>query len=355
MLAIVTTNKLKMTKNNSPIVLKGTTTYYEKLVPEIAERLSTDQLVFLHDVLMGGCQYNCLKCFSSSSKAYEEQLRERNVTVENLGSTLRRKLVKEAYSLGVRSIVIAGAGEPLMSKDLDTIIDTSSELGINPIVFTNGLLLDEKKAREYLSKGVSIIFSFDSINPDYYDILTGTRNNFKIAFENLKSALEIAESYSNVENGYKVVQLAVNTNPTILTYDSAEEIDEIGEIHELIQGKAAHFVSHPTPSGNAIKHWKLLGGTEELSFNPDIINAQRKYSAGLGGSSRRKDERCAYIHNGVVHFAGHWMVCPNQGAKEDFGRYPDVSVQEHFEQKKKFLMGINNPPCITRMNWKDTK
>lgn len=342
-----------MTKNQNPIVLKGTTTYYEKLVPETAERLRTGQLVFLHDVLMGGCQYRCLKCFSSSSKAYEGQLREKNVAVENLGSTLRRNLVKEAYSLGVRSIVIAGAGEPLISKDLDSITDTSSELGINLVVFTNGLLLDEKKAREYFSKGVSIIFSLDSTNPDSYDTLTGTGNNFKIAFKNLKSALRMAEDYSSIKNGHKIVQLAVNTNPTILTYDPAEGIDEIGEIHELIQGKAAHFVSHPTPSGNAVKYWKVLGGTKDLSFNPDIINAQRRYSAGLGGSSRRKDGRCAYIHNGVVHFAGYWMICPNHGVKEDFGKYPEVSVQEHFEQKKKFLMGINSPLCITRAGWEE--
>lgn len=331
------------------LILKGTTAYYEHLVPEVKSRLNIGGLVFIHDSLFVGCKYRCLKCFSDGSNAYIEQLRARGVTPANLDKSARERLIHEAYELGARTVVIAGAGEPLMSPDLDTAIDICSRLkDMKLVVFTNGLLLGEEKIEEYFSKEVSIVFTFDSISEQNYDRLTGTHGNFRTVLNNLESALDLSEKHSTSEGRYKIVPLAVNTNPTLLTYDPIRGVDEVGQIHALINGKATHFVSHLTPNGNAAQNWKLLIGKENYFPNPALKEAEKKYSRGLGGSSRRQDGKCAYIYNGVTQFAGYWMICPNFGLVSNLGRYPEKTLEQHFSEKKDILDEMGEPLCVTR-------
>ncbi len=329
------------------LVLKGTTAYYERLVPEVKKRMYENKLVFVHDSLLVGCQYNCAKCFSGGSKEYTRQLEKMGKKATNLSEENRRNMIKEASDLGVKALVIAGAGEPLLSKDLDKVIEMCSKMDMHVVVFTNGLLLDKEKAEKYLSKNVSIVFSLDSLKEENYDKLTGTKGNLKTALKHLKDLLEMGEEKAEIADNYKVVRVAVNTNPTILTYRPDKGIDEVKEIHELINGRATHFVSHITPNANALKNWKMLIGKEGCELNPVLGEAQEKYSRGLGGSSRRDDGKCAYIYNGVVQFAGYWMGCPNIGVSADNGRYPEVNIEEHFKEKLASLEKSGKPLCIS--------
>ena len=102
-----------VTETTNKLVLQGTTAYYENLVPDVANRLKSDELVFLHDILPGNCQYNCLKCFSESSDVYSGQLKERGLSSKHMD---KNRLFHEAYENGVRSIIVPGAGEPLISQ-----------------------------------------------------------------------------------------------------------------------------------------------------------------------------------------------------------------------------------------------
>jgi len=329
------------------LVLKGTTAYYERLVPEVKKRMYENKLVFIHDSLLVGCQYNCAKCFSGGSKEYTRQLKEMGKKATNLSEEDRQNMIKEAHDLGAKALVTAGAGEPLLSKDLDKVIEMCSKMDMYVVIFTNGLLLDKEKAEKYLSKNVSIVFSLDSLKEENYNKLTGTKGNLKTVLKHLKDLLEMAEEKAEIVGDYKIVRVAVNTNPTMLTYRPEEGIDEVKEIHEMIDGRATHFVSHITPNAKARENWKMLVGTEDCRINPVLEEAQKKYSKGLGGSSRRDDGKCAYMYNGVVQFAGYWMGCPNVGVSADIGRYPEVNVEQHFKEKLVSLEKSGSPLCIS--------
>ena len=334
---------------NLDTVLKGTTAYYEALVPEVRERLESDKLVFLNYSLPIGCQYNCLKCFVGGSKAYSEQLKKRGIALKNFDDFTSKKMIQEAYALGVRTVVVAGAGEPLLSPKLDLLVQTCSGLkGMHLIVFTNGLLLDRKKAEEFFSKGVSIVFSLDSLSEKNYDRLTGTKGNFEKVLGHFRQALELSEKYSRIQEGFKVVPLAVNTNPSLLVFNPKENINELEKISKLINGRATHFVSHITPNSNAVKNWVEMVGTSDFSPNPMLKETEKIYSSGLGGSSRKKNGKCAYLNNGVSAFEGHWMICPNFGQELDLGCYPEKGINQHFEEKKEILEKKGFPSCITR-------
>lgn len=334
-----------MTKEE--LVLRGTTAYFEAVESPAATRMKDGGIVFLNMPLPVGCNYSCPKCFSGGSDIYNADLNKRDVSSKFIESE-RKNLITEAHNLGAETLVIAGAGEPLLYPHLDNLLEYTGSLGMNSIVFTNGIYLSEKRARHFFDSGTSVVFSYDSTNLNTYDVLTGTRGNHAIARSNLEKALTLSRTYSTKKEGIKIVPLAINTNLTTLTFNSEKGIDEVAEIRKLISNDAMHFVSNITPTGNARENWKLLVGTDDFSPDESLMNAAQKYSGGSGGSGRKQDGDCAYLHNGVVAYEGHYMMCPNFGLKQDFGRYPEVSVLEHFKEKKEFLSEKHNPACVTR-------
>jgi MoaA/NifB/PqqE/SkfB family radical SAM enzyme len=329
-------------------LLKGTVAHYEAVDRAERERISKGELVFLNMPLPGGCNYNCPKCFSGGSDTYLQQLRNRGIT-PSFPKELRRKLIEDASALGIRTIVIAGAGEPLLYPNLEELIRFTKDQRLHTILFTNGSHLTAKRAQALFSNGISIVFSYDANTPQNYDTVTGTRGNHEVVKTNLENALRLSEDFTKQEEGFRIVSLAVNTNPTRFTYNPAAGTDEIREIQELISGRAAHFVSHPTYSGNAITNWEFLTGQENGLINPKLMGAVRIYGNALGGSSRREDGFCAYVYNGVTIYEGHYMLCPNKGLASDFGQYPQTSIERHFEHKKRMLQE-SLPLCITRKN-----
>ncbi len=336
-----------MEKLKNQLVLKGSTAYFEKVDSETAQRLENHDLVFLNMPLPVGCNYKCPKCFSGGSDVYKEQLQNKRGYI-NFNPKLRNRVISEARGLGANTLIIAGAGEPLMFYDLDKILKKTSEKEMYTIIFTNGSFLSKEKADNYFSKGISLVFSFDSISSNNYDKLTATNGNYKIVRKNLESVLELAEKFSSIQNDCKIVPLAINTNLSLLNYDPKQGIDEIIMIKDLINNRAAHFVSNITPTGMAKKNWDWLVGTKDYSPSPILKEAEKIYSKGLGGSSRKKNNECAYIHNGVTIYEGYYMMCPNIGLLVDFGNYLDVCISEHFDVKKKLLKNQKNPLCFSR-------
>ncbi|MDP2926508.1 MAG: radical SAM protein [Nanoarchaeota archaeon] len=329
------------------LVLRGTASFYEQTNRETTQSLENGNLVFLNMPLPVKCNYKCPKCFSGGSDIYQQQLSKRGDFAE-FDSDLRKRLITEAKGLGAKTLVIGGAGEPLMFQGLEDILDVTDSNKMHTIIFTNGSLLSKQRAEDYFSRGVSLVFSFDSISPEHYNIVTGTKGNYGEIRKNLEGALELSEKYSSEQNGFKVVPLAVNTNVTLLTYNPKEEIDEIKSIQNLIGDRATHFVSCITPTGNAVINWKRLVGTANFSPNPVLKEAEKIYSRGHGGSSRKKNGQCAYIHNGITAYEGYYMMCPNVGLEVDFGRYPNIPISEYFEAKKRLLQSKGNPLCATK-------
>jgi len=334
-------------KHDAKLALRGTTSFFEQTDFKINEKMKNGGFVFLNMPVPVGCNYNCPKCFSGGSDIYRRQLMERGGSME-FDLDLRERMIVEAKTLGAKTLVIGGAGEPLMFPELEKVLEITSLNEMYTVLFTNGSLLSKRRAEGYFSRGVSLVFSFDAISSRSYDRLTDTKKNYGKIIENLKSALNLSEKYSFEQSSCKVAPLAVNTNVTLLTYNPTYGINEIKRIKNLIDNRAVHFVSNIIPTGNARSNWDWLVGTTDFSSNPVLKEAERIYSKGFGGSSRRKDGQCAYLHNGITIYEGHYMMCPNVGLQADFGKYPDVSIAEHFEAKKGLLRKDGSPLCAIR-------
>ena len=71
------------------------------------------------------------------------------------------KFIDEASHLGVKSLLYAGEGEPLLHKDIDKFIVRTKEKGIDAGMYTNGQFLKESLAEKILPSLTFIRFSFN--------------------------------------------------------------------------------------------------------------------------------------------------------------------------------------------------
>jgi MoaA/NifB/PqqE/SkfB family radical SAM enzyme len=107
------------------------------------------------------CNYRCIHCCFSSG-----QLDMGEMSFENIESVLRAFV-----SIGGRRIDITG-GEPLMRKDILSIVALAKQLGIKTELVTNASLLTEKKLEFFKKVGLDgIAVSLDGSTAEGYNVI----------------------------------------------------------------------------------------------------------------------------------------------------------------------------------------
>jgi cyclic pyranopterin phosphate synthase len=81
-------------------------------------------------------------------------------------------IFKDLRSFGVKHVFLQG-GEPLLRKDIISIIELLIGLGLNPTLITNGLLLDKKIANKIAELKCNVSISLDSLDPKRYKKIRG--------------------------------------------------------------------------------------------------------------------------------------------------------------------------------------
>lgn len=83
-------------------------------------------------------------------------------------------LANDAKSVGIKSLAVIGDGEPTMNKGLYEFVEHSKSIGLDMSVATNGLLLDEHKAKTLVESLVWLRFNISGV--DKYDAIMGATN-----------------------------------------------------------------------------------------------------------------------------------------------------------------------------------
>jgi len=108
---------------------------------------------------------------------------------------LFRKIEEELFE-HVAEVDLFLNGEPLLSPNFPEMVETSGKYSFLPKIFTNGLLLDEKKMQLLVSNGVFVNISIDGGTEIAYDGVRG-KGNFKKLIPKLKRLVEIGGDGSN--------------------------------------------------------------------------------------------------------------------------------------------------------------
>lgn len=109
--------------------------------------------------LTNACNHRCIFC-AVDYTGYKPDRIERRLLMKNL---------EELAPRGLKSIIYAGEGEPLLHRDAPDIINQTKSLGIDAAMSTNGALLTPEISKECLKSLTWIRFSMAGITDETYD------------------------------------------------------------------------------------------------------------------------------------------------------------------------------------------
>ncbi|MBI4329942.1 MAG: radical SAM protein [Chloroflexi bacterium] len=132
------------------------------------------------------CNLHCLHCYSNSDgKDYAGEL----TTGE------ARKFLEDLAGFGVPVVLFSG-GEPLYRHDIFEISAYARELGLRPVLSTNGTLIDEKTAVRLARVGFGEIgISLDGIG-EHNDRFRGKKGAFQEALSAMQNCLRAGQKVS---------------------------------------------------------------------------------------------------------------------------------------------------------------
>jgi len=235
------------------------------------------------------CNYRCTKCCNSGRSAFRGQ---------PLSFVEIAPLIHEADDLGIRVLVIAGEGEPLMDEKLERIVETAYETGIIPYIFTNGSLLDNDTAKFIVEHNASLVINMDSLEEEKYETLTQKKGSFHTAMQNIETARRIFGGTYSTLGGYEVRRIAINM------VVSAANANEPESLVKFCGDDFAFVLNTPMKAGRAKDN-------ESFSTTPQIESQIAEISSDAVPLGTTSDGQwCAYMRNGIsVGSDGEILLC----------------------------------------------
>ncbi|MFH1692433.1 MAG: radical SAM protein [Candidatus Omnitrophota bacterium] len=138
--------------------------------------------IYLEIAPAGICNHRCIFC-AVDYLDYKPDF---------LDPEVLKKTVKQAADMGVKSIMYAGEGEPLLNKNMDQIVPFTKKCGIDVAITTNGVLLKKDLSLKILKHLSWIRFSFNAGTPKTYaKVHRSQASDFHKVITNIKDAVRI--------------------------------------------------------------------------------------------------------------------------------------------------------------------
>jgi GTP 3',8-cyclase len=257
----------------------------------------------------GACNQRCSFCALDFLK-YQPKFLKTKVLKERLA---------EMGRLGVKSIMYAGEGEPLLHKDMADIIVCTKESGIDVALTTNGVLMKPDLVARVMRHMEWVKVSCNAATPQTYEAIHGARpGDFGHVMENVRAAVRIKrEQNLKCTVGIQLLLLPENKSEVTLL---AEMSREMGVDYLVVKPYSQH-PSSTTRKYADIRYNEYLDLEETLeAFNTATfsvvfrINTMRNWD-----DKQRTYARClalpfwAYIDSG-----GNVWACSAHLGEEQF-------------------------------------
>ncbi|MBN2781894.1 MAG: radical SAM protein [Campylobacterales bacterium] len=236
------------------------------------EKLKKIYPIYVEISPYGGCNHRCTFC-ALDYMGYENIGLEFDVLKDTLSDMAKN---------GVKSVMFAGEGEPLLFKDLDLIVEHCSQVGIDTSLTTNFVPSNKKAVQRFVENCSWIKVSLNAGTPKTYAEVHQTKEiDFERVMQNLKNALEYRkENNLKCTIGVQMLLLPENKDEAIIL---AKKCKELGVDYLVIKPYSQHLSSETTKYEN-IDYSKMMDIQEEVEAvsdeNFNVIfraNTMKKY------------------------------------------------------------------------------
>ncbi|MFA4820421.1 MAG: radical SAM protein [Candidatus Aenigmatarchaeota archaeon] len=285
------------------------------------------------------CNYRCSKCFNiEENKAV---VSEDFISVEEMFGVIR-----EAREMNGKVAVVAGEGEPSLNKIIRRIVSQINSVGMIPIIYSNGFALTPDLIEFYRDNNASLVISFDSLNSEVYNKLTGTKRQLGKVVENIRRATDAYSRTIETVGDVKLVRIAINTTVTSLNEG------EISAIRDFF-GDDIYFICNPLAKlGNGARNWTdLIASDSDYERHKHLVV---ELSESGGPLTLGSDGLCGYSAWGIgISPGGDYMTCAYTRKTDGLlGNVKNRSLRDAFEYKHAMESRhhkSNGPvPCLVR-------
>ena len=169
------------------------------------------------------CNINCIHCYRDAGTKRNDELN----TMEG------KKLLSEIARAGLKIMILSG-GEPLLRPDIYELISHSRDVGMRPVIGTNGTLITPEIAIKLKEAGLAVAgISIDSLSQSTHDHFRGCTG----AWEQTLAGIEAC----------RAAGLKFQIHTTVTSYNE-QEITDITDMAVSL-GAIAHHIFFLVPTG----------------------------------------------------------------------------------------------------------
>lgn len=255
--------------------------------PDVVARWMKGENIYPIELEIGltnACNHRCIFC-AVDYTGYKPDRIDSQLLIKNL---------KELSPKGVKSIIYAGEGEPLLHKEATNIINETKGLGIDAALSTNGVLLTPEVSHDCLKSLTWVRFSVAGITDETYDkIQQGKPGDLsKVLFH-----MEEAVGVKRRQNLHTTLGVQL-----LLLPDNKDEIVQMGK--ELKKIGVDYFTIKPFSQHPQSQHILQVDYREMMELEKEVKELQTEdYKIYFRAHSMQKLEckRC-YEHCWALPF-----------------------------------------------------
>ena len=270
------------------------------------------------------CNARCVACYTKAGREKPDVL-----TFDE-----KKDVIRQAGDLGARVVSLSGSGEPLLYERLFELIDYIRHLGMQVVVFTNGILLDEKAAERLIAAGAFTYFKLYSLDPTVFDQMLGREDSYTWVPWTCRN--DGAGREVMIPSGLKFLleaqgQAEAKDLVRIETLITRQNRSTLGPVAQLCKdlGLVLHLET-PVFTGRAIENY------EEVALRPEEYATLYDELLRILGSQYFDELRahpCPVERNPVVWTNGDVGFCSSRPAR--IGNVRNASLESLFRKARR--------------------